>query len=291
MSNLECSYIKILSVLQQLIEQSNFLNQIRIPKLSDIEVIALALTAEYLNIDSERELFRRLPASLFDQIERSVYNRRKRQLFIYIEALRQQMADQMTSGEDHFLIDSMPLEVCKISRAGRSTICNDDVDTAPNHGYCASQSMRYYGYKLHAVCSVDGVFKHFDLSPASVHDIHYLNDIKGLMKDCHIIGDKGYLSHPLQLDLFDASNINLHTPMRKNQLNYKRLPWVYSKARKRIETLFSQLCDQFMIRRNYAKTFKGFATRIMAKITALTIIQWINYLENRNINNLKIKIA
>src|SRR5690606_32984969 len=137
MSNLECSYIKILSVLQQLIKQSNFLNQIRVPKLSDIEVIALVLTAEYLNIDSERELFRRLPASLFDQIERSVYNRRKRQLFFYIESLRQQMADQMTHGEDHFLIDSMPLEVCKISRAGRSTICSDDVDTAPNHGYCA----------------------------------------------------------------------------------------------------------------------------------------------------------
>lgn len=291
MSNLECSYIKILSVLQQLIEQSNFLNQVRIPKLSDIEVIALILTAEYLNIDSERELFRRLPATLFNQIERSVYNRRKRQLFIYIESLRQQMADQMTAGEDHFLIDSMPLEVCKISRAGRSTICSDDVDTAPNHGYCASQNMRYYGYKLHAVCSVDGVFKYFDLSPASVHDIHYLNDIKGQMEDCHIIGDRGYLSHPLQLDLFNTSNINLHTPMRKNQLNYKKLPWVYSKARKRIETLFSQLCDQFMIRRNYAKTFQGFATRIMAKITALTIIQWINHLENRNINNLKIKIA
>jgi|GEM_PF-2725910 len=67
MSNLECNYIKILSVLQQLIKQSNFLNQIRVPKLSDIEVIALVLTAEYLNIDSERELFRRLPASLFDQ--------------------------------------------------------------------------------------------------------------------------------------------------------------------------------------------------------------------------------
>ena len=60
----------------------------------------------------------------------------------------------------------------------------------------------------------------------------------------------------------------------KNQLDYKKLPWVYSKVRKRIKTLFSQLCDQFMIQRNYAKTFKGFATRVMAKITALTVIQW-----------------
>jgi len=29
------------------------------------------------------------------------------------------------------------------------------------------------------------------------------------------------------------------------------------KSRKRIETLFSQLGDQFMIRRNYAKTLKA----------------------------------
>ena len=48
------------------------------------------------------------------------------------------------------------------------------------------------------------------------------------------------------------------------------------KSRKRIETLFSQLCDQFMIRRNYAKSFQGFKTRILAKITALTLVQYIN---------------
>jgi len=30
-----------------------------------------------------------------------------------------------------------------------------------------------------------------------------------------------------------------------------------TKSRKRIEALFSQLCDQFMIRRSYAKTFEG----------------------------------
>jgi hypothetical protein len=33
------------------------------------------------------------------------------------------------------------------------------------------------------------------------------------------------------------------------------------KLQKRIETLFSQLCDQFMIRRNYAKSFGGYKTR------------------------------
>jgi len=40
---------------------------------------------------------------------------------------------------------------------------------------------------------------------------------------------------------------------------------ILRKARKRIETLFSQLCNQFMIRRNYAKTFDGFSSRFMAQ--------------------------
>ncbi|MGL1958848.1 MAG: hypothetical protein OCD00_16220 [Colwellia sp.] len=68
-----------------------------------------------------------------------------------------------------------------------------------------------------------------------------------------IIGDKGYLSQQYQQDLFETSNIKTEAPMRKNNANFKPFPKALSKARKRIKALFSQLCDQFMIRRNYAK--------------------------------------
>lgn len=61
--------------------------------------------------------------------------------------------------------------------------------------------------------------------------------------------------------------------MRKNNVNFKPFPKALSKARKRIKALFSQLCDQFMIRRNYAKSFEEFSSRILSKITALTLIQ------------------
>jgi predicted ATPase len=86
-----------------------------------------------------------------------------------------------------------------------------------------------------------------------------------------LIGDKDYLSQQYQQDLFESSNIKFQTPMRNNNANFKLFPKPLSKARKRIETLFSQLCDQFMSRRNYAKLFDGFSTRILSKITALTI--------------------
>ncbi len=37
--------------------QMNLLNQIRKPKLSDFELIAVDLTSEFMSIDSERDLF------------------------------------------------------------------------------------------------------------------------------------------------------------------------------------------------------------------------------------------
>ena len=79
--------------------------------------------------------------------------------------------------------------------------------------------------------------------------------------------------------------------MRRNQKDYKKQPYVFRKKRKRIESLFSQLCDQFLIRRNYAKSFEGFKTRILAKITSLTLVQYINkFIFDRPINNIKIQI-
>ncbi len=126
-----------------------------------------------------------------------------------------------------------------------------------------------------------------DLSKASVHDIHYLNDIKQVHHDCVLLGDRGYLSSAYQLDLFETANITLEVPMRGNQHHFRPQFGLFRRFRKRIETIFSQLCDQFMIRRNYAKTFDGFKTRIQAKITTMTTIQLINKLNNRNINNLK----
>ncbi len=287
MNNFTTKYEKILELLKQFETKNNFLNQIRIPRLSDIELIALDLTAESLSIDSEYQLFRVIPESLRSNIERSVYNRRRRKLFHVKERIRKKLADKLTGSENYFIVDSMPLEICKLSRSSRTTICKEDYLTSPSKGYCASQKMHFYGYKLHAVCSATGVFTNFELTKAAVHDIHYLKNIKDNFSSCVVIGDKGYLSADYQLDLFTSNQIKLEVPMRMNQNEYKKQPYLFRKTRKRIETLFSQLCDQFMIRRNYAKSFDGYKTRILSKITSLTVIQLINKLLNRNINNLK----
>jgi len=293
MNNFIQNYEIILTNLRSIEVNFTGFRQIRKPKLSNIELIAMNFTAEYMSIDSECQLFRTIiNSNLADKIERSVYNKRKRKLFDYIEEIRKTLAAKLNDFEQYFIVDSMPLGVCKISRASRSKICKEQEYTFPNKGYCASQKMYYYGYKLHGVCSVSGVFQSLDITPASVHDINYLKDIQTQLSDCVLLGDRGYLSATYQLDLFQTANIRLETPKRINQKDYEPQPYIFKKSRKRIETLFSQLCDQFMIRRNYAKTFDGFRTRILSKISTLTIIQYLNkFVFNRPINNLKLNLS
>jgi len=293
MNNFIQNYEIILKNLQDLPIDSQCFVQIRKPKLSNLELIAMNITAEYMSIDSECQLFRTISGTKLEGlIERSVYNRRKRKLFSLTEKVRQKLACSFNQYEDYFVVDSMPLEVCKNARAIRSTICKEQEYCYPDKGFCASQKLYYYGYKLHGICSVSGVFQSLDISPASVHDIQYLKDIQLQLSDCVLLADMGYLSAQYQLNLFETANITLQTPKRKNQKNYQQQPYIFRKSRKRIETLFAQLCDQFMIRRNYAKSFEGFRTRILSKISALTMIQYLNkFVFNRPINNLKLNLA
>lgn len=75
--------------------------------------------------------------------------------------------------------------------------------------------MYFYGYKLHAVCPAQGVFKSVAISKASVDAIHQLKDLKSQLAHCVLIGDKGYLNQEQQVDLFTTAKIKLEVPMRK----------------------------------------------------------------------------
>ena len=153
MSNLEASYNLILNNLREISGIEDFYFKPIKPKLSDIELISLVILAEFKSIDSEHQLFREIKGfEIGPNIERSVYNRRKRKLFPFIEEIRMKMVDKLNESENYFIVDSMPLEVCKISRSFRSKICKDVDYAYPNKGFCASQNLHFYGYKLHAVC-------------------------------------------------------------------------------------------------------------------------------------------
>lgn len=295
MHNLYAIFVKFLDICKQMAE--NLVNEHGniprpgvVPRFSDLEVIALNMTSEAIGIDSESFLFVKLQEykdEIPHLISRRQYNDRRKFTTSLCNTIRQRMANEIDGGEEYFCVDSKPIEVCRPARARRCSIGRNDVENAPSFGYCASQRIYYYGYKLHALCGLSGVIHSFDLTKASVHDIHYLKDVKADYCNCTVIGDRGYISTEIQLDLFETANIQLEVPYRINQKEWKPTFAPFAKARKRIETLFSQLCDQFMIIRNYAKDTQGLFSRIIGKISALTILQYINYKNGKPIGRVK----
>lgn len=125
------------------------------------------------------------------------------------------------------------------------------------------------------------------MTAASVHDLHYLKDVQREYHDCMIPGDKGYLSAEIQQNLFDTANIKLEVPYRLNRKNRRPPSWAYKKYRKRIETIFSQLNDNLMMIRNYAKQPCGPFTRMAGKIAAMTFMQYVNFVNHHPIGQIK----
>ena len=86
-------------------------------KMSDSEIIMIALTGESMSIDSESAWYnfvKKNYSALFPNMcDRTRYNRTRRDLAGVTEAMRQRLNDFM---EDYFstdrIVDSFPLEVC-----------------------------------------------------------------------------------------------------------------------------------------------------------------------------------
>ena len=110
---------------------------------------------------------------------------------------------------------------------------------------------------------------------------------ENLVNESANYGDKGYIGADVQLDLFETAHIRLVCPYRLNQKDWKPTSIPFAKARKRIETIFSQLTDQFLVIRNYAKITNGLFARIIGKISTLTILQYVNFINDKPIGRIK----
>jgi IS5 family transposase len=270
----------------------NFRNYSNQPKAPDIEIIALTLAAESQGIISENNLFHILESDYksYRQTlpDRSNFNRRKRALQPFIDELSRKISDELNIGQETYIIDSMPLPIARYARKNKIKIMMEDLDFRPAIGYSAIDKTNYIGYKLNLTVSSIGVINNHAMTQANVHDVKTLEMMtKGFINDVKLLGDKGYIAKDLQLSLFEEFKIRVITPPRSNQIG----PSIWSprdrRLRKRIETTFSQFCDQFRIKINFAKSFHGFYTRIVTKIAAFTFLQYFNYLNEKPINKIK----
>ncbi len=123
MNNLKENFLILLSIVKQSLQKvldadANLPKLGPEPKFSDAEVISLSLLSEAMMFDSENYLFKCLQkerqGTFAHLIERSRYNRRRKQLNGLTEKVRRVLVNQMAEGETVFLIDSMPIEIWQI---------------------------------------------------------------------------------------------------------------------------------------------------------------------------------
>lgn len=178
------------------------------------------------------------------------------------------------ANDDIRIVDSMPAPVCKFARAYFSK-CFKDI---ASYGYCASKKETYFGLKLHALVTVDGFVSDFFLTSSGIDDRAAVFELTENNSSIKIIADKGYIDTTLKNQLKIEKDILLISLKRKNSKDplEKGLHNVLSKTRRRIETSFSQLAEQFNINKVLAKSKLGLMLRITLKILAHNISFIIN---------------
>lgn len=298
MHNLKAMYKKTLKITQMVYlddvnDNGNFEDYPRKPKMSDLEVIALAVCSESASIDSENLLFSKLKKdykkSFPNLIDRSRYNRRRRRMAPQIKELMKRVGMNLNEKGQINIVDSVPCPIVKNSRERQYRICKEDETTAPRKGYSAVDKRYFIGYKLHLMTSENGIIQDMMITPANVHDIEFLKRVEPEMYyyNSTIIGDRAYISEPVQTSLFDYYQIKLEVPYRNNQYKWTKYPSIFKQKRKRIEVQFSQLCDQFRLKWNFAKSYLGFEVRIQSKLAAIAVLQFVNKMNNRPLNQIK----
>jgi hypothetical protein len=172
-----------------------------------------------------------------------------------------------------FVIDSMPMPVCKRVRAWRCRKVRGKVYC----GYCAAKREKFFGWRLHLVCTARGVPVAFEVLPASLHDLTPLHELAySLPEGANLFGDKGYLSADDTLTILEESGVRLVTPKRTNMApNRWADDYDLTLYRKCIETVYSQ-CEAMGLQRLHARTNTGFDLKVWASLLALAFTNILN---------------
>lgn len=296
MHNIKTNFGRIYRICKEFFEgevdnRGNFRFHPKSAAMADLEVVALSCTMEALGIDSENLLWSKLKkdySSLFVHlICRTRFNRRRKRLQPYIVKIQEEVSSRLENQSQAMVIDSIPVPVVKMAREKTYKAFRKTFDTAPAKGFSAVNKSWFIGYKLHVVIFDNGVVQQSGVTKGNIHDINYLKNLKKLPKGKLLLGDKAYQSKPLQMDLFDRYEVKLRVPFRFNQYDYKKHPKKLKSKRQMVETFFAQMCDQLNLKRNYAKSFEGLLTRLTSKLSAMSILHWINYLNGRKLAQIK----
>jgi hypothetical protein len=252
--------------------------------LSDAEVVTLAVAQAMMGIPSDYR-FIRVAIKHLDHLfphltKRSGYFKRRDRLADTIEWLIPMFASQSPGWEDNLLLaDSTPVECARsretVKRGGSSSL-DDALGNAADYGYCPSHSRRFYGFRLHTLCALDGTPRAMILtSPKENERDVCLRMIERVNRHgpITVIADKGYAGAQ-----FTARAATLHAtilrPRRKDEAGQG--PHL-APIRQRVESIFQTFKDLLTLERHGARTLHGLRARIASRILTLTAAIALNH--------------
>ena len=185
-----------------------------------------------------------------------------------------------------FIVDSMPLPVCKMVRARRCRkVLNTRRSTLTHRGThhyigrCAAKRWSFYGWRLHLICTPTGVPVSFQMLPASWHDLTPIYELTfALPKGARLYADKGYVSAAVKRALrptLKRDGVHLVAKHKANMQPNTFQDWCDLKwYRHHIESANSQLVSMGL-QHLHARTDAGFAIKVLSSLLALACINMI----------------
>lgn len=248
----------------------------RKPRISDAEVICLAIAQVLLDCPKERRFIRfarRRLGHLFGYIPgQSGYNKRVRALTGEICALLGYLARISPSWCDGLrLVDATPVP------CGQSlkTVRRSEFAGLAAYGWCAAHSRHFWGFKLYLLCASDGMPIAFELAPANVPErevvARMLEPIS--LEGYTVIGDKGLSGAEVE-DLVAALGGTFLRPDRRDEA---RRHGSLGAVRQWIEAIIDQLKDQLSLERHGAHTPAGLLARIAQRLLGMGAVVWHNW--------------
>jgi hypothetical protein len=242
------------------------------PTLYDSEVLTMEVVGEFLGMDADSQIWHYFCRHWSDwfpglrRVDRTTFVRQAANLWKVKEQLWQFLVSQIAYDPQIRLIDSFPLPVCRFARAYRNRRLHD----WSGWGYDDAAKQMFFGLRAHVVVAYPGVIIACALHPADLHDRWVAEDLLPTGSG-FVLGDTNYWSPEWRQHLI-AQDTYLIAP-RKTSVKRDRHPWPrwLIQARRRIETVFSQLVERFQMKRIRVHDAWHLCSRCLRKILAHTL--------------------
>lgn len=248
----------------------------RKPRISDAEVICLAVAEVLLDCPKERKFLRgarRRLGHLFPYIPgQSGFNKRVRALAPEIVRVLSALARISPSWCDNLrLVDATPVP-CGQSR---ETVKRSEFAGHAAYGYCAAHSRHFWGFKLYLLAAPDGMPIAFELAPADVGEREVVAEMLRAvdLEGYTVIGDKGLSGVDLEELVASLGGSFLRPDRRDEAPRFGNLGGV----RQWIEAIFDHYKDQLSLERHGAHTVRGLAARVAQRLLAMGAVVWHNW--------------